>query len=133
MFCLRTRASEWNFKDTSNKKFEKFITPNFPSLISLHLINFNYIVHYSTLSSLMPPREFQSLFCLMKLADFIFVDLSIFKSHFINDSENFYAEQPLREYSPTRNNTPEFLNSTALSGALAREVITIFSVASAEP
>ena len=42
-------------------------------------------------------------------------------------------EQSSVEGSPIRNNTPAILNSTEISGALEREVITISSVASPEP
>ena len=39
----------------------------------------------------------------------------------------------LEDGSPARNNTPAILNSTHLSGAMARDTIAIFSVASPEP
>ena len=42
-------------------------------------------------------------------------------------------EQTSTEGSPIRNNTPAILNSTEISGAMEREVITISSVASPEP
>ena len=45
----------------------------------------------------------------------------------------FYVEQTSTEGSPIRNNTPAILNSTEISGAMEREVITISSVASPEP
>ena len=44
-----------------------------------------------------------------------------------------YVERSSEESSPIRNNTPAILNSTELSGAMARETITISSVASPEP
>ena len=44
----------------------------------------------------------------------------------------FYVEQTSTEGSPIRNNTPAILNSTEISGAMDREVITISSVASPE-
>ena len=49
------------------------------------------------------------------------------------ESDVFYVEQPSLEGSPIRNNTPAILNSTEISGAMEREVITISSVASPEP
>ena len=49
------------------------------------------------------------------------------------DSDIFYVERSSEEGSPIRNNTPAVLNSTALSGALEREAVTISSVASPEP
>ena len=49
------------------------------------------------------------------------------------DSDVFYVERSSEEGSPIRNNTPAVLNSTALSGALDREAVTISSVASPEP
>ena len=48
-------------------------------------------------------------------------------------SDVFYVDQTSTEGSPIRNNTPGILNSTDISGALEREVITISSVASPEP
>ena len=45
----------------------------------------------------------------------------------------FYVEQTSTEASPIRNNTPAILNSTEISGAMERAVITISSVASPEP
>ena len=45
----------------------------------------------------------------------------------------FTVEQTSTERSPIRNNTPAILNSTEISGAMEREVITISSVASPEP
>ena len=47
-------------------------------------------------------------------------------------SDVFYVERSSEETSPSRNNTSAVLNSTQLSGALAREVITISSVASSK-
>ena len=49
------------------------------------------------------------------------------------ESEAFYVEQSLEEDILIRNNTPSIFNSTELSGAMEREVITISSVASPEP
>ena len=49
------------------------------------------------------------------------------------DSDVFYVERSSEEGSPIRSNTPAVLNSTALSGALDREAVTISSVASPEP
>ena len=49
------------------------------------------------------------------------------------ESDVFYVEQRSTEGSPIRNNTPAILNSTEISGAMEREVITISSVASPEP
>ena len=48
-------------------------------------------------------------------------------------SDVFYVEQSSVEGSPIRNNSPAILNSTELSGAMEKEVITISSVASPEP
>ena len=49
------------------------------------------------------------------------------------ESVVFYVEQTSTEGSAIRNNTPAILNSTEISGAMEREVITISSVASPEP
>ena len=49
------------------------------------------------------------------------------------DSDVFYVEPSSAESSPIRNSTPAILNSTELSGAIARETITITFVASPEP
>ena len=49
------------------------------------------------------------------------------------ESDVFYVEQSSVEGSPLRNNTPAILNSTEISGAMEREVITISSVVSPEP
>ena len=49
------------------------------------------------------------------------------------ESDVFYEEQTSTEGSPIRNNTPAILNSTEMSGAMEREVITVSSVASTEP
>ena len=50
-----------------------------------------------------------------------------------SDSDVFYVERSSAESTPIRNNTPAILNSTELSGAMAKETITISSVASPEP
>ena len=49
------------------------------------------------------------------------------------ESDVFYVEPSSVEGSPIRNNTPALLNSTEISGAMERDVITISSVASPEP
>ena len=49
------------------------------------------------------------------------------------ESDVFYVEQTSTDGSPIRNNTPVILNSTEISGATEREIITISSVASPEP
>ena len=49
------------------------------------------------------------------------------------ESDVFYVEQTSTEGSPIRNNTPAILNSTEISEAMEREVITISSVTSPEP
>ena len=49
------------------------------------------------------------------------------------ESDVFYVEQTSTEGSPIRINTPAIFNSTEISGAMEREVITISSVASPEP
>ena len=49
------------------------------------------------------------------------------------ESDLFYVEQISTEGSPIRNNTPAILNSTEISRAMEREIITISSVASPEP
>ena len=49
------------------------------------------------------------------------------------ESDVFYVKQTSTEGSPIRNNTPVILNSTEISGAMEREVVTISSVASPEP
>ena len=48
------------------------------------------------------------------------------------ESDVFYVDQTSTEGSPIRNNTPAILNSTEISGAMEREVITISSAASPE-
>ena len=59
--------------------------------------------------------------------------MNIFLDSFSTESDVFYVEQSSVEGSPIRNNTPAILNSTEISGAMEREVITISSVASPEP
>ena len=49
------------------------------------------------------------------------------------ESDVFYVEKSSVEGSPIRNNAPAMLNSTEISGAMEREVITTSSVASPEP
>ena len=49
------------------------------------------------------------------------------------ESDVFYVEQTSIEGNPIRNITPAILNSTEISGAMEREVITISSVVSPEP
>ena len=49
------------------------------------------------------------------------------------ESDVFYVEQTSTEGSPIRNITPAILNSTEMSGAMERDVITISSVTSPEP
>ena len=49
------------------------------------------------------------------------------------ESDVFYVEQLSEEGSPIRKKTPAILNSTEISGAMERGVITISSVASPEP
>ena len=49
------------------------------------------------------------------------------------ESDVFYVERSPEEGSTARNNTPAVLNSTLLSAAIARETITIASVALPEP
>ena len=49
------------------------------------------------------------------------------------EADVFYVEQSSVEGSPIQNKTPAILNSTEISGAMEREVITISSVASPEP
>ena len=49
------------------------------------------------------------------------------------ESDVFYVERSSEEGSPIRNNTPAVFNSLELSGVMAREPITISSVASHEP
>ena len=46
------------------------------------------------------------------------------------ESDVFYVERSLEESSLARNNTPAVFNSAQLSGAMARETITVSSVAS---
>ena len=48
------------------------------------------------------------------------------------DSDVFFAEQLSNEPSPQRNNSPNILNSTELSGTHTKEMPSISSVASAE-
>ena len=59
------------------------------------------------------------------------MNLSLYSSSSVSDV--FYVERSSEEGSPIRNNTPAILNSTELSGAMEREVITLPSVASPEP
>ena len=49
------------------------------------------------------------------------------------ESDVFYLERSSEEGSFIKNTTPAILNSTEISGAMARETITISSVASPEP
>ena len=49
------------------------------------------------------------------------------------ESDVFYVEQTSTQGSPIRIITPVILNSTEITGAMEREVITISSVASSEP
>ena len=49
------------------------------------------------------------------------------------DSDVFFVEQLANEPSPQRNDYPNILNSTELSGTHAREMPTISSIASPEP
>ena len=49
------------------------------------------------------------------------------------ESDDFYVQRSSTEGSPARNNTPAVLNSTHLSGAMAKWKISISSVASPEP
>ena len=49
------------------------------------------------------------------------------------ESDVFYIDRSSTEGVPARTNTPAVFNSTQLSGAVARETITISSVASLEP
>ena len=49
------------------------------------------------------------------------------------ESDVFYVERSSDEGSPARNTSPAVLNSTQTSGALARDTITISSVASLQP
>ena len=49
------------------------------------------------------------------------------------ESDVFYVERSSEEGSPIRNSIQAVLNPTELSGAMGRQTITIFSVASAEP
>ena len=49
------------------------------------------------------------------------------------ESETFCVEHSSEQGSPPQTNTPAVLNSTQLSAAMARETISILSVASPEP
>ena len=59
--------------------------------------------------------------------------MNISLDSYSTESDVFYVEQTSTEGSPIRNNTPAILNSTEISEAMEREVITISSVASPEP
>ena len=59
--------------------------------------------------------------------------MNLFLDSSATESDVFYVERSSEEGIPIRNNTPAILNSTELSGAMARETITISSVASPEP
>ena len=59
--------------------------------------------------------------------------MNIYLDSSSTESDVFYVEQASVEGSPIRNNTPAILNSTEISGAMEREVITISSVASPKP
>ena len=59
--------------------------------------------------------------------------MNISLDSFSTESVVFYVEQSSVEGSPIRNNIPAILNSTEISGAMEREVITTSSVASPEP
>ena len=112
-----------------------------------------------TLVLLLQPRELQKISRLTARADSSSVISSLFKvilsiSAALNcfnflqflkimnqnlslnsstDSDVFYVEQSSEEGSPIRNNTPAILNSTEISGAMEKEVLTISSVTSPEP
>ena len=90
--------------------------------------------------------DFFCISSLLKVASLISAALNPFKVlHSLNTmyrnpnlnsstySDVFYQEHSSPESSPIRNNTPAILNSTEISGAMEREVITISSVASPEP
>ena len=49
------------------------------------------------------------------------------------ESDVFYVEQTSTEGNPIQSNTPAILNSTEISKAMEKEVITISTVASPEP
>ena len=74
-------------------------------------------------------------YLLLHFTDFNFHCFKIMQDNTFNstDSDIFYLEQSSSELSSQRNNTPEILNSTELSGAPAIEHITLSSVASLEP
>ena len=59
--------------------------------------------------------------------------MNISLDSYSTESDVFYVEQTSKERSPVRNSTTAILNSTEISGAMGREVITISSVASPEP
>ena len=59
--------------------------------------------------------------------------MNISLDSYSTESDVFYVEQSSEEGIPIRNSTPAILNSTEISGAMEREVITISSVASPEP
>ena len=59
--------------------------------------------------------------------------MNIYLDSSSTESDVFHVEQSSGEGSPIRNKTPAILNSTEISGAMEREVITISSVASPEP
>ena len=59
--------------------------------------------------------------------------MNIYLDSSSTESDVFYVEQSSLEGSPIRNNTPAILNSTEISRAMEREVITISFVASPEP
>ena len=59
--------------------------------------------------------------------------MNIYLDSSSTESDVFYVEQSSLEGNPIRNNTPAILNSTEISGAMEREVITISSLASPEP
>ena len=59
--------------------------------------------------------------------------MNLFLDSSATESDVFYVERSSEEGSPIRNNTPAIVNPMELSGAIARETITIASVPSPEP
>ena len=149
------------FKDPLRRETQIFLIFKFHFLICLQIVNFYYTTKYSTSAIRVISRELQSISRLATYAAWLFVYIitssinfikyssSNFISSFLDskqfiamnlsldssstESDVFYVERSSQEGCPIRHNTPAILNSTQLSGAMEREVITISSVASPEP
>ena len=155
-------TSSWYFPRHVDEGNYNFLVFKFHSLICLPFINFTYTTNYSTSAFKKLPRELQSIShpvthadWLLLISSFLQVTSLILKAQSIfkipcpksffamnpllfldcssTDSCVFYVDCWSTEKSPAQINNLAVRNSTQLSGAMARETITISSVASLEP